>query len=86
MDGSILSYFTYILKSQKDQGYYFGHCENLETRLKSHSAGKVRSTKGRRPFIIHYFEAYSTKTEAAKREYFFKTIDGYRFLKSSGII
>jgi hypothetical protein len=37
-------------------------------------------------FIIHYTERFSAKSEAAKREYFFKTIDGYNFLKSSGII
>lgn len=31
-------------------------------------------------------EKYLTKNEAAKREYFFKPIDGYNYLKSSGII
>jgi putative endonuclease len=81
-----LAYFTYILKSLKDQGYYFGHCEDLQKRLKNHNAGKVRSTKGRRPLIVHYSEKYSSKTEAAKREYFFKTIGGYKYLKSLGII
>ena len=65
---------------------YYGHCINLEKRLKEHNTGKVRSTKSRRPFIIHYYETYSTKSEAAKREYFFKTVEGYKFLKSSGII
>jgi len=81
-----LDYFTYILKSLKDGGYYYGHCENVEKRLKNHNAGKVRSTKGRRPFIIHYTEKYSTKTEAAKREYFFKTINGYNYLKLKAVI
>jgi putative endonuclease len=81
-----LPYYTYILKSLTDDGYYYGHCENLKERLKRHNAGKVRSTKSRRPFIIHYFEEYPTKTESAKREYFFKTIEGYKFLRASGII
>ena len=83
---SCLFYLTYILKSLKDDGYYYGHFKDLEKRLKNHSAGKVRSTKSRRPFIICYTEKYPTKTEAAKREYFFKTIDGTTTFKSSGII
>ena len=81
-----LYFYTYILKSLKDGGYYYGHCEYLEKRLKNHNAGKVRSTKSRRPLIVHYSEQYSSKTEAAKREYFFKTIEGYNYLKSLGII
>ncbi|MBI1344444.1 MAG: GIY-YIG nuclease family protein [Terrimonas sp.] len=82
----LLPYYTYILKSLKDGGYYFGHTKNLDIRLKQHNAGKVRSTKSRIPFVVHYVEEFSSKTEAAKREYFFKQIDGYHFLKSSGII
>jgi putative endonuclease len=46
----------------------------------------VRATKGRRPFIAHYFEEFSTRSEAYNREKFFKTIDGYNWLKEKGII
>jgi len=81
-----LFYFAYILRSLKDEGFYYGHCQDLEKRLKNHNTGKVRSTKARRPFVLHYSEKYLTKTEAAKREYFFKTIDGYNHLKSKSII
>ena len=79
-------YYAYILKSLKDQKYYYGHTSNLENRLKEHNNGKVRATKGRRPFIIHYYETFSSKSGAAKREFFFKTIEGYRFLKENKII
>jgi len=81
-----MSFFTYILKSLKDHKYYYGHCTDLEKRLNDHNKGKTRSTKSRRPFVIHHFESFSTKSEAAKREYFFKSIEGYNFLKSKGII
>ena len=77
---------TYILKSLKDGKHYYGHTADLDVRLKEHNNGKVRSTKGRRPFILDYFETFSTKQEAAKRELFFKSIDGYRYLKQQGII
>ena len=79
-------YYTYILKSLKDQKYYYGYTSDLHLRLKEHNNGKVRATKSRRPFIIHYYETIETKSEAIKRELFFKSIDGYIFLKKENII
>ena len=79
-------FYVYILKSLRDDKHYFGHSHNIDKRLIAHNAGKVRSTKGRKPFQIHYFETVSTKSEAAKREFFFKTIDGRMWLKSKGIL
>ena len=78
-------YSTYILKSVKDGKYYYGHTADLNSRLREHNNGKVRATKGRRPFIIHYFETFESKSEAVKRELFFKSIDGYIFLRQKGI-
>lgn len=79
-------FFTYILKNGIDQTYYYGHTKDLEKRLKDHNKGKVRSTKSKRPWQIHYFEEFETKSEAYKRELFFKSIDGYNFLKEKNII
>ena len=81
-----MPFFTYILYSQQYNKHYYGSCSNLEVRLKNHNAGKVRSTKAYRPYEVKYFEEYETKTEALQREKFFKSIDGYRFLKEKGII
>jgi putative endonuclease len=69
-------FYTYILKSSKDQDYYFGHCSDLDIRLQTHNSGKVRSTKRKRPFVIYYFETFQTKSEAYKREMVFKTLSG----------
>ncbi len=79
-------YYTYILKSLKDGRFYYGHTENLLKRLKEHNAGEVRSTKSRRPLVLHYYSEFETKSQAAKQEYFYKTISGYIFLKTKGII
>ena len=79
-------YFTYILKSLKDLKYYYGHTADLEARIKQHNAGKVRSTKSRRPFVLHYSEEYHNKTDAFRRELFFKSIDGYNYLRIQQII
>ncbi|MTI89642.1 MAG: GIY-YIG nuclease family protein [Balneolaceae bacterium] len=81
-----MSYHTYILKSESHGTYYYGCSEDVEERLKQHNAGRVRYTKGRRPWKLHHVEEFETRSEARKRESFFKSIDGYTFLKSAGII
>lgn len=86
MQGFVIVFYAYILKSLKDGKYYYGHTADLNFRLDAHNKGKVRSTKGRKPFVLHYYETFETKPEAAKRETFFKSIDGYIFLKERKII
>jgi putative endonuclease len=80
-----MCYYTYILKSGVTGGYYYGHCRDPENRLRQHNSGKVRSTKSKRPWRVIYIEVFESKSLAYKRELFFKSIDGYRFLKESGI-
>lgn len=79
-------YVAYVLKSLKTGRHYYGHSADLTERLKAHNNGKVRSTKGYRPWEIIHYEEYPTKSEAYQREMFFKTIDGYNFLRLKGII
>ncbi len=74
------------MKSLKDQTYYYGNTHDIEKRIRTHNSGKVRYTKGHRPYELHYFETYNSRAEAAKRERFFKSIEGYNWLKSKGII
>lgn len=77
--------YAYILKSLYDGKYYYGSCKDLEKRLLDHNAGKVKATKFRRPFELHYFEKLETRSGAYKREMFFKSIEGYRWLKEQQI-
>ena len=77
---------AYVLKSLKDGKYYYGSGKDAQTRLKAHNAGKVRSTKARKPFVLIHAEHYETRTQALRRERFFKSIDGYIWLKQKGII
>ena len=79
-------YYTYILKSKTHGTYYYGSCQDPQKRLKEHNAGKVRYTKGRKPWEIIYTEGYSTRSEAMKRERYFKSVEGYRYLKDKKII
>lgn len=80
-----MKYYAYILKSEKTGTYYYGSTSDLQARLKYHNAGRVKSTKSKRPWVIHYFEEYETHGEALRQERFFKSIEGYLFLKQNGI-
>jgi len=79
-------FYAYILQSEKDGRYYYGSTSDLKKRLKYHNSGKVRSTKHRRPLKLVYFEEFPTKTASLQREKFFKSIEGYFWLKKNGII
>lgn len=74
-------YFTYVLKSLKDQKLYIGFTFDLKRRVEEHNKGLVNATKNRRPFVIVYYEACLSEEKAVKREKYFKTGFGRRFLK-----
>ena len=57
----------------------------MNTREGLHNTGKVKNIKAHRPWTLHYLESFDSKTEALKRERFFKTLSGYRWLKRKGI-
>jgi putative endonuclease len=79
-------YFAYILKSEKTGKHYYGSASDIDRRLKEHNAGEVTSTRGGRPWIIQYVEEYQDKSDATKRERYFKQRSGYKWLKKEGII
>ncbi|MFH1407875.1 MAG: GIY-YIG nuclease family protein [Patescibacteria group bacterium] len=62
-------YYVYVLKSTIDGNLYFGYTTDLKERVFCHNAGKVKSTKGRRPLKLVYYEAYLSKLDATKREF-----------------
>jgi putative endonuclease len=74
-------FFTYVLYSNNFHRFYKGHCEDLKQRLKEHNAGKTASTKSFIPWKIIYFESFEILENAIKREKYFKTAAGRRFLK-----
>ena len=75
-------YFTYVLTSGKDNKLYIGYTSNLKSRLKKHDSGKVFATKDRLPLKLIYCELCLNKYDAIKREKYFKTGFGRRFLKN----
>jgi putative endonuclease len=79
-------FIAYILRSEKDNTYYYGSTNDLTNRIKYHNSGKVRYTKGHLPYKLHYSESFESRSEAMAREKFFKSIDGYNWLKKEKII
>lgn len=66
--------YTYILRCA-DGTYYCGWTNNLDRRLKAHNEGKgAKYTRSRRPVALVYYEAFSTKEEAMRREYEIKQL------------
>ncbi len=85
-NGAVLMFYTYILKSLAQDRYYYGLTSDLNRRIKEHNSGRVKSTKARRPWKLHYYEAYRTRSAAQRRERFFKKRSGYRWLRARAII
>ncbi len=75
-------FYTYVLRSKRDNQLYIGFTDDLKKRFALHNRGRVNATKDRKPLILIYYEACSSKEKAIRREKYFKTGFGRRFLKS----
>jgi len=73
--------YVYVLCAECDGQLYTGCTRDLRNRLALHHAGKVPSTKNRRPFKLVYYEACLNEQDAFRREKYLKTTYGKRYLK-----
>ena len=74
-------FYTYVLKNKKDNKFYVGLSRDLRKRLARHNHGLVPSTKYRRSLELVYYEACLDEEKSVKREQYFKTGFGRKFLK-----
>lgn len=66
-------YYVYVLKLENTKNnFYFGCTSDLKRRIAEHKNGNTQSTRGKNPKLI-YYEAYSDKGLAFKREKGLKT-------------
>ena len=75
-------YYTYVIRSEKDKGFYTGFTNDLQKRFNEHNSGKVSSTKSRCPFVLIYYEACLDEQDAKCREKYLKSGMGKRYLKN----
>jgi len=61
-------FYSYVLKSKKDNNFYTGVTTDLKGRIKEHYNGLVPSTKYRRPLQLIYYEACLDKDDVFRQE------------------
>lgn len=62
-------FYVYVIRSKKDSELYTGSTKDLKRRFMEHNAGRVYSTRWRRPFELVYYEAYKSERDAREREH-----------------
>jgi putative endonuclease len=75
-------FYVYILRSERDFGFYIGFTTNLRARLKQHQDSESFATSHRGPWKLIYHEAYLNQEDALGRERYLKSGSGRRFLKA----
>ena len=80
-DVSNSKFYTYILFSHKDKGFYIGFTNNLKNRLMLHAKGEVIATKNRLPIKLIHYEYFINEYDAKAREKFLKSGYGRKQLK-----
>ncbi|MFI5294630.1 MAG: GIY-YIG nuclease family protein [Thermodesulfovibrionales bacterium] len=73
--------FIYVLRCS-DGRLYTGSPRDLAERLKDHNAGRVRTTKNRRPLEVIYTEEFSSYSDARIRELYLKSGTGRTWLRN----
>jgi putative endonuclease len=72
-------YIVYVLQD-KNGKFYKGFTNNLARRFSEHKSGQTKSTKKMIDLKIVYTEEYENLLDARKREIYFKTAAGRRFI------
>jgi putative endonuclease len=77
-----MSFYSYVLRSSKNGILYKGSTQNLEKRLQTHNSGKVKFTSKNIPWELVISEEFSTRSEAVKREKWYKSGVGRDWINS----
>jgi len=73
-------YYVYILKSEGDKNrYYTGFTEDIDSRLKSHNAGRCPHTAKHTPWKIKTSIAFTDRQKAIDFEAYIKSPSGRAF-------
>jgi putative endonuclease len=75
-----MKYTTYVLVDENGK-LYKGFTNNLERRLAEHRSGHTITTSRMPSLTVAYTEEFDTLDSARKRELYFKSAAGRRFLK-----
>ncbi len=69
-----MSWFVYILRSDKDGDLYKGITEDIQRRLEEHNSGKSKFTSSKTPWQLVYQKEMPNKREAIIEEKLLKKL------------
>jgi len=76
-----MSHYCYLVECV-DNTLYCGYTNDIERRLKAHNSGKgAKYTQKRLPVKLVYFETFTSKIDAMRREYAIKQLSRSEKLK-----
>ena len=75
-----MNHYVYILYSASKDRYYIGYSGNLKDRISRHNAGRSKSTKSGRPWVVVYLRAYENAGQAYQGEQAIKKRKSRAFL------
>jgi len=73
-------FYVYVLRSLVGDKHYIGYTNDINSRLRKHNDGDVRSTRKFRPWMLLGFEVYEKRNEARWREHELKNHETKRNL------
>jgi len=73
-------YKVYVLKDSSGK-FYKGMTNDLERRIREHRRGKTITTSHMNDLKVVYTESFPSFIEARRRELYFKSAVGRKFLK-----
>ena len=74
-------FFVYVLNSDSIHKHYVGYTADIIQRLGQHNAGLSKWTQAGRPWRLVHQEPFLTRSEAVRRERFYKSGRGREELK-----
>jgi predicted GIY-YIG superfamily endonuclease len=78
-DGAASVKYVYILESESGEHFYVGVTDDLDARLKTHNAGRVRHTAKYKPWKLRTYIAFVDDDRAFAFERFLKSASGRAF-------
>ncbi|MFY0630994.1 MAG: GIY-YIG nuclease family protein [Flavobacteriaceae bacterium] len=76
-----MSYFVYIIYSEKFDSFYKGQTKDLKARIERHNKGKEKSTTRYKPWILVWSTEKTSRKEAMALEKKLKNLSRERLLK-----
>ena len=78
-------FHVYVLRSVKTRRRYIGSCKDVDKRLHRHNDGHSKATRHGIPWVVLQTETFFTRSEAARRERYYKTGRGRDELVKLGL-